>query len=350
MSARGRAVILVVTGALAVVMGSIVALAGDGIRIWVLLAVLVGSVGAYVLSRGGTRPPAKHSRAGPQVWWVVRVSYVGGLATSGLLVLRPAGALTASDLLFAASFVLYLAYLIREDRPVRPVSPWIGIGAGIFAIGALASSAGAAQVSDSLGILLRFVLVAVMWVWLGVQVIGDWPMLRVCATAWAFGGAMAASGAVLQALVGDVLPGTAITWGRMTGFTQNVNDLGGVCAIALPISVCLVMDTIRNGRRGAPVYVAVGLLNFAGLVLSGSVGGFTAALLGLTVVALTTRWSAGMAIVVAVSSVVAATIVTAFGVGISIVDRFGAVTGSAGDPSATLWTRLDAISAAWQAI
>jgi hypothetical protein len=347
-SAPGRAAVLTVTAAVAVLVGAIVALINDEARMWISLGVLGASVGAYCLSRVGRRTTDDRSVVVSHLPLAVRASYVAGLATGGLLVLRPGGALTVSDLVFVASFGLCLAYLIRGDRPLRPISPWIGIGVGIFAVGALVSSVGASQVGESLGILLRFGFVAWAWLWLGVQVIDDWWMLRASTTAWAVGGALAASGAVMQALFGDVIPGTAIAWGRMTGFTQNVNDLGGLCAIALPISISMITDAVRNRRRWVPLYVGLGLLNFAGLILSGSVGGFVAAAVGLLAVGLTTRWSVGMVVAAIAAAVGAATLVLAFGVGTSVIQHYGVVTGPAGDPSATFWTRLETISAAWR--
>lgn len=326
-TAGGRIAVLTVTGALVVLMGAIVALAGDEGRAWALLGVLAVCIGIYWLVWVGSRRTADRSRIVPHLLSVIRAGYIVGLAMSGLLVLRPAGALTASDLVFLATFGLCVVYAVRGDQPSRRMPPWIGIGVGIFAVGALVSSIGASEVAESLGILLRFAFVAWAWMWLGVQVMDSWSMLRAGAAAWALGGAIAASGAVLQALLGDVIPGTAIAWGRMTGFTQNVNDLGGLCAIALPISIALTADAIRNRRRWVPLYITLGLLNLVGLVLSGSVGGLAAVLVGVIVVALTVRWSVGLVALAALGSAGAATLIVAFGFGTTIIERYGAVTG-----------------------
>ena len=76
-------------------------------------------------------------------------------------------------------------------------------------------------------------------------------------------------------MFGDIVPGGKISWGRMTGFTQHVNDLGGLCGITLVPAVMLAARPLRRGRVVPAVMlglVAVGLMlssSFSGLVSAG---------------------------------------------------------------------------------
>jgi O-antigen ligase len=335
---------------MSVLLGAVVAILGEAGYEWVVPTLLAAGVAIYLLARVARPAASVPSTERPSFPLAITGTFMAGLATAGLLVLRPGGALSVSDLLFVASYGLCVAYLLRGHRPTRVLSPWVGIGVCIFAVGALASSAGAAGPAESASILLRFAFVAWGLVWLGAQVIRDWDQMRFCATAWAAGGALTASGAVLSALLGGDIPGTGMAWGRMTGFTQNVNDLGGVCAVAIPVSVCLAVDASGKRRRGSLYLVAIAALTISGLVLSASIGGLAASLIGLLVAALSIRWSGGLGVAIAAASVAGAVLVLAFGVGADMIERYGVVTGPAGDPSATFWTRLEAIWAAWHVI
>ena len=101
----------------AILLGASVSLVDDQGRLWLSVAVLVATFGAYGLVRGGSfgyKDRAVHDSDLPLP---ITATYLGGLATGGLLVLRPEGALTVSDLLFLVSFGLCVLYLIRRDVP-----------------------------------------------------------------------------------------------------------------------------------------------------------------------------------------------------------------------------------------
>ena len=258
---------------------------------WLLLGVAVAVVGSLLAVASLQFAAAEAGEAPPVVPLPMRAIYLGGVATGGLLVIRPGNALTISDLLFIVGFILTSAYLLDGAKTIRGVSPWVVVGVLSFAFGGLASSFASERPLDSMGLLARFVFVALGWIWLGVQVMDRWGTIRLVAVAWSLTGALAGVGAIAQATLGDVIPGTAISWGRMTGFTQHVNDLGGVCAIAVPLAAGLLVGALRDRHRSALPLGGLLALNLVGVALSGSVGGSLAALIGLGVVAVMTRWT-----------------------------------------------------------
>ena len=72
-----------------------------------------------------------------------------------------------------------------------------------------------------------------------------------------------------------MIPGADVHFGRVSGFTYNVNDLGGLCAVAA-VPAALLVSRARTVRGRVASIVGM-LLVIAGLLLSGSVSGVLAA-------------------------------------------------------------------------
>ena len=65
-----------------------------------------------------------------------------------------------------------------------------------------------------------------------------------------------------------------VVWGRMTGFTGHVNDLGGAAAVAMAPAFALAFTAVRTRTRA--LWLVALLAIVAGAVFSGSVGGMAA--------------------------------------------------------------------------
>jgi len=212
--------------------------------------------------------------------WRTVLYYVGALLL-GVLVFRPALGLTASDWFFFGALVAVLYQVIWERTKVQVSLPrLLVLGVALFAIGGLASSLHASHRTQSALIVLRLVYVTIVWFWVGAAILRSREQLLIAASLWTISAALSSSAAIFQILWGNVIPGTAVSWGRMPGLTQHVNDLGGLTAIALVPAVMLA--TKPNLSRGwRAIHVAVMGLLVAGLILSGSVTGFVSAAVGL---------------------------------------------------------------------
>src|SRR6185436_972639 len=142
--------------------------------------------------------------------------------------------------------------------------------------GGLRSSHVSYSALKSMAVVVRLIFLTVFWFWLGTVVLNRLSHVRKAILLWVTSAAICGGGAVLQFMVGDVIPNTHMIFGRATGFTGHPNDLGGVTAIAF---VPALMLSAREGlSRPARLFSCLlFLLVMAGLVLSGSVGALIAA-------------------------------------------------------------------------
>ena len=273
-----------------------IAVAGLAPHAVVVLIVALLAVGFFALGRsvlGGVQPVAATSSTQPDVgsdavadefsppeaseFRLPRLLFYGGLLLLGMPLLRAAGQVTLSDVLFLFSFLLACAELvvIRRQVPIRlPILLLVGMG--LFAVGGLLSSFEAYSAFKSVGVVARLLFLTVFWFWLGSLLLSRASHIRTAVSLWVVTAAASGGGAVLQILAGDVIPGTDVIWGRSTGFTGHPNDLGGLTSIAFIPSLMLVTRPDLHLRRRAVSYVLF-LLVAAGLILSGSVGALIAA-------------------------------------------------------------------------
>ncbi len=208
---------------------------------------------------------------------VARLFYYGGLVLIGFLTYRASGQVAYSDVLFLFSFLFALAELIviRRVAPVRmPVMLLVGIG--VFSLGGLLSTFESHAYVSSTAVIVRLIFLTVFWFWLGTIILTRRRYVMTAMTLWVMSAAIGGGAAVLQLVIGDVIPGSTVAWGRGTGFTTHPNELGGLTAIAL---VPALMLAAREGlaawerRLSYLLLVLVG----AGLILSGSVSALLAA-------------------------------------------------------------------------
>jgi O-antigen ligase len=206
-----------------------------------------------------------------------RLLYYVGLLFIGQLTFRPVLSLTFSDFAFFVALLLALPALAgRRGSAHGHVPRAILAGSYLFALGALLSTFGSPDPIQSLGVTSRFVFLTVVWFWLGTVLLRQPEHLRTAVACWVLSLAASGAAAMAQLLWGDVIPGSTPVYGRMTGFAQHMNDLGGSCAVAIVAGIWLTRTSRSSGFvRAAPALMA--LLIGAGLVLSGSVGGLLAA-------------------------------------------------------------------------
>lgn len=198
---------------------------------------------------------------------------------SSLLVLR-IGAFTVGDFLLVASIALTL--VARSlNRIIMWTPPFYRVeGTAVilmlFMLGAAPAVSNAASPGESLSVIARLLLVALVLPWTCRQLLPTRIHLARAAGWLAAGAALTASGTLLQFALGrDVIPGAAVTdAGRFSGFTGHVSDMGGVATLGIAVSIGLALFA-RRARSRFWALAATALLA-AALILSGSVSGMIA--------------------------------------------------------------------------
>ena len=294
-------------------------------------------------------PEAAVPRSSLNEFRASRAFYYLGVLAIGVLTLRPVFGLTLSDIFFLFALVALVLESASQGGLRAQLPKGVTYGVAIFAVGGLISSYSAQLPSESLGIVARMIYITLMWFWLGTVVIRTPRQVRTAIALWVASAAITGGAAIVQLLAGDVIPGASITWGRMTGFTGQVNELGGVASVAV-VPALMVASRARNLATVVSSYAGLVLIG-VGLVLSGSVSGMLAAAVG------TLFWIG----LVGVRSAIAVTLVS-IGLGVAVLfstqssaqvisplQRLDRVI-AANDPSATFWTRMEVNGIAWARI
>jgi len=280
------------------------------------------------------------------------LTYVG-LATLGLMMLRPTVGVSVSEWFFRAALVAVFltALILVRDIDVRLPAAIIW-GAGLFFIGGLFSLQNSPDVGGSMYTLIRFVYWTVGWFLLAGLSLRTEGQVKLATQFWVISVALSGAAAVAQVLWGPtVIPGAAAGFGgRLTGLAPDVNAFGGMCAVALVPALSLI-DMPEEGLGKRLCHALALALVCAGLVLSGSVGALVAAIVAVAVWILLGglgRRSFATISVVAAGGLLVSGQAAALGLSLSI-DRMGSIF-AASDPGATFYTRVDGFAMAWQQI
>ncbi len=120
----------------------------------------------------------------------------------------------------------------------------------------------------------RFGYLTIVWFWLGGVLLTSRRHLRLAVGMWTISIAIDGLAAVAQARGLSLPLAGQVMGGRMSGYTEQINDLGGAAAVAVAPALALVATASRLSRQFLWVLVLLGIV--AALVLSGSVGGMAA--------------------------------------------------------------------------
>lgn len=279
-----------------------------------------------------------------------RLLYLLGVLLVGFIVIRPAAGLTLSDLLFLGALGLTVLTLVALRRPA-PVflGPVMLLGVVLFAVGGLVSSFDAESALESGTVVARVVYLTVVWFWLGGILLDRPRHLQVALALWVASAALGGAGAIVQTIWGDVIPAGVVHYGRVSGFTYQVNDLGGLCGVAAVPAAMLV--TAARGLAARLASLAALFLIVAGLLLSNSVTAMLAAVVAGVVWIAIARPDLRLLVPVAA----AVLLLSAFAAGNnryweSPLDRLQTSSSRSGSSESTLFTRVDSYEAAWQTI
>ena len=254
-----------------------------------------------------------------------RALFYCGLFASSLTAFRAAG-LTLGDILLGLSLIPALvsrAVRPRKEAPIGNVTVAVAL---LLVVGGAISTSTAIIPIESLAVLARLLFLALVLPWQATYLLATAPDLRRAVTWFAAGGAVCGFGTLIQAQFGaGVIPGAELTTaGRYTGFAQHVSDTGGITSISIVLSIGLLLTATRALQRILAILFLVG--GGIGLILSGSVSGMIAVLVGLTVLvvggAMKIRYLALTAVVASLVFYVAAAIQSATTGALNPLQRF----------------------------
>ena len=218
----------------------------------------------------------------PSNYGLSRLFFYLGLLTICQTVFRPIFSFTISDWFFL--FSLILAALERSMRRSKIISfpPYLICGLFFFTLGGIISSGFSQTPISSFFAFLKYFYLIAVWFWLGMLLMERPEHIKTSIILWTISAALSGCGALVQLIWGDVIPGTAPVWGRMTGFTEHVNDLGGGASVAfVPALIMAIRGNTKN--RQLVSMITIFLLIVSGLILSVSMSGLLAVLMSLAV-------------------------------------------------------------------
>jgi len=292
----------------------------------------------WVASEGGLGDDADRFPAAP------RLAFFGGLLLLGQLSVRPIQSITAADYLFMLALGLTLYGLLATNQVRGLVPRGMIAGSALFALGALVTAAASDQGTSWIGTVVRLLYLVLVWTWIATIVLRRMRDIQIGTALWVISVAASGAAAVAQLVVGDVIPGTDLAFGRMTGTAQHVNDLGGSAAAALPAAIALALQATTS-RVSVLIGISGAAIITTGLILSGSIGGMLGAAVGVTITAIASRRlrSLGLAVGLIAAAVITAMHVQETGGGGTLGERIAFVSG----PSGTVGDRLDVFRLAW---
>jgi O-antigen ligase len=339
-------------GVLGIVLGYTISVLGSAFGFLLIAGVtviLVIAATRHALVKSHVACEVDHLSDDADQYKISRRLYFVGTLLIAQLTFRPVLSFTLSDWLFLGSVVALVPSIMRDRRRLDAGDVLILLGVLLFAVSGVISSIARPLPATSLGFVARFVYLTVVWFWLATKVLRTPSHIETALRLWTISTAISGAAAIVQVTAGNVIPGTEIVWGRMTGFSQHVNDLGGATSVAAVPALALSTEA-KGALRTLGSFVVL-LLIIAGLILSGSVGSLVAATVGFVIwVAITPLKLRVMALLFAVSLGIAVTISFQQAMGLpSPTDRVAKVT-APDDPAGTLWSRLATDQLAWNAI
>jgi O-antigen/teichoic acid export membrane protein/O-antigen ligase len=285
---------------------------------------------------------------------LARLLYYAGLALIGELSIRPIHGFTLSDSFFLLSLPAAFAGLVVRHRRAGflDLPSLLVLGMTLLVLGGLFSTFGADAPVHSISVIVRLVYVTIVWFWVGTVVLQHESHVRSATAVWVVSVAVCGAAAIAQSVFGNVVPGGHVAWGRVTGFTQNFNDLGGLSAVAFVPALMLMLSRGLSVVRRL-LFIGALICISGGLLFSGSVGSVFAAAVATVI------WFGSQAVgarrTIALA-LIAATVFGAYSVQTSLntpdaIQRIvGVGNGAPQDPTRTLDSRITSYRIAWARI
>lgn len=240
--------------------------------------------------------------------------------------------------------------MLAQNKSEFRLHPLFLFGLIVFSTGGIISSVRSNMPMESLIAVVKYLYLIGLWFWLGTVILRNEKHIHTAIFLWSFSAAFTSAGAIAQLVWGDIVPGISPATGRMTGFTEHVNDLGGVaCVVLIPALTLASHDAIGNLRKYC--FYIITFLITAGLILSASISGLIAALISFLIWGIMSRTQIKkIAMFIMICAVCLLTVYFSLKHGgISVLDRLTDVAGQKlyYETSAS---RLEAYRLAWKSI
>ncbi|MGX5357816.1 O-antigen ligase family protein [Kocuria sp. KH4] len=282
---------------------------------------------------------------------IARTLLYAGLFMVSLLVIRIGGQITVGDVLLIGAFLVTAADVALNGRPIKFGNGGVAAFALLF-VGGVLTSFVAANPSGSATVAARVALLAFLIPWAMTVLLDTRRRLATGLGFLAAGAATCGAGSIVQLLVGDIIPGSqTTTGGRFPGFAVHVSDTGGVVCLAVVYGAGLLFSRGTVRRLAGVLSLALGLV---GLILSGSVSGMIAAVVGIFALLIWHRLHLGKILALGVLMVAGASwAISAMAVqdnALTPVERIKQATGLTGGDAGlnTSATRWESIVAGWE--
>jgi O-antigen ligase len=209
-----------------------------------------------------------------------RLVYVG-MFFLPLLAIRVGHGLSVSDAIFAISAVVLL---MSRRRPVVPTSPMWYFGSFLIVASGIAASFVAISPFGSLQVVFNGIYVLFVWQWTTRSVLTDVHKVHTAITAFVLGCTLSSAVAIIQTKL-HVLGYRGAAGGsegaRALGLTSQPNIAAVTYALGITFALGLILH-LGAGRRGYRIFCIVVIA--VALILSASVSGMAAALVGVFVI------------------------------------------------------------------
>ncbi|WJZ65490.1 O-antigen ligase family protein [Kocuria rosea] len=208
------------------------------------------------------------------------LTYVG-IAAVSWLVLRGPGGITLGDALIIGAILLIVPNALIDLRTVE-ISILPVAGAVAIVLGGILSSWHSSERIDSFLVLARVVFVTIVLPALFFLVFPTVKLLRRAVIWTTLGAALCGAGTFAQVISPEIIPGSMpTTASRFPGLAVHVSDTGAITSLAVVAGAGLLLSSTSWKCR-----IFTGILTIfgiVGVVLSGSVSGMLASLVGLVV-------------------------------------------------------------------
>ena len=195
---------------------------------------------------------------------------------------RPFFSVTLSDWFFLAAVLSIFPLFILHGKKEVPFPRLFLIGLGLILVGGFLATPGAQWPLSSFFSLTKIFYLVGIWFLAGTVLLQKPEDVQKAMVLWVISVGVTSFAAAVQLIWGVNIPGTSADWGRMTGYAEHANDLGGATSVALVPALYLAAHAFESRWSSLGIWI-IACLILSGLVWSASLTAALAVVTGLLV-------------------------------------------------------------------